>query len=375
MSLSRRSLHHPSSTDGDGYRGSQPRSTLELHAWHGQSPPVQALEPGLPIVDAHHHLFGTADDALHYRLQDLQTDLDSGHTVIGTVYVEAYQAGWRADGPEALRPVGEIEQIVGLTRTPVTCKRGTCHVAAAVVGNANLCLGDRVEAVLEAELMAGEGRLRGVRHHAATDAGAIGRTLRHPPRPHVLSDKSFREGFARLARHKLSFDAWIFHTQLDDVVALADAFPDTPVILNHAGTVLGVANYRTQRQEELARWRCRMRALALRPNVRVKIGGMGMPVFGFGFEYAPRPPLASQLVQAWEPFIELCVEAFGTERCLFESNFPVDRQSCSYVELWNAFKLVTAAYSADERADLFYRTACQTYRLPELEAEAARRAA
>jgi predicted TIM-barrel fold metal-dependent hydrolase len=287
--------------------------------------------------------------------------------------MEAYEAGWRTSGPQSLRPVGEVEQIVALSRSPLTTAHGSCRVAAGIVASADLCLGKSVTEVLDAELEASQGRLRGVRHHAATDAGTVGRFIKNPPRPQLLGEAGFRQGFARLSGYGLTFDAWIYHTQLDELIALADAFPDTTIVLDHVGAVIGVAEYRPRRAEVLAFWRARMRALAERRNVRVKIGGMGMPFFGFGFEHGPRPASAAALAQDWKPFIETSIEAFGTDRCMFESNFPVDKQSCSYTELWNAFKLATASLTKDERSDLFYRTACRTYRLPDLEAEGDRR--
>lgn len=352
----------------DDYRGSAPRTTRALHDWHALSAAPEALEPGMPIVDPHHHLFGAPEDALHYRLDDLRADLGGGHNVIGTVYMEAYESGWRATGPQALRPVGEVEQIVGLTGSSVRTAQGECRIAAGIVASADLCLGDAVTEVLEAEIAAGDGRLRGVRHHAATDDGTVGRFIKNRPRPHLLGEASFRQGFARLSRFGLSFDAWIYHTQLDELIDLADAFPDTTIVLDHVGAVIGVAEYRSRRADVLTYWEQRIRALARRPNIRVKIGGMGMPMFGFGFERAERPPASTELSQAWKPFIDTCIDAFGTTRCLFESNFPVDKQSCSYTELWNAFKLATTSLSQDERGDLFYRSACRTYRLPDLEA-------
>jgi predicted TIM-barrel fold metal-dependent hydrolase len=352
----------------DDYHGSHPRPTRALNDWHALSPASKALEPELPIVDTHHHLFGTIDDALHYRLDDLSADLAGGHNVIATIYVEAYESGWRVTGPEPMRPVGEVEQIVGLTGSSARTAHGSCRIAAAIVASAELTLGDAVIEVLEAEIAAGEGRVRGVRQHAATDDGTIGRFIKNRPPPNLLGDVAFRRGFAHLNRYGLSFDAWIYHTQLDELIDLADAFPDTTIVLNHVGTVIGVAEYRPRRAEVLAFWQQRIRALARRPNIRLKLGGMGMPVFGFGFERAQRPATASELLPAWKPFIDTSIDAFGTDRCLFESNFPVDKQSCSYTELWNAFKLATAGLSPDERSDLFYRTACRTYGLPELEA-------
>ncbi len=349
-----------------GYRGSFPRSAREVAAWQSGASRVEAMEPEMPIVDAHHHLFGSLDDTIHYRLEDLREDIAGGHRVLGTVYVEGYESGWRTTGPEALRPVGEVEMIVGLTGAPIQTRHGPCQVAAGVVAYADLTHGDAIAELLEQQRVAGQGRLRGVRHRTATDDGTVGRLIEDRPRPHLLGDPAFRRGFAHLDRFGLSFDAWIYHTQLSELIELADAFPNTPIVLDHVGGPIGVAEWKPKRAEVLAHWERDLRALAARPNVHVKVGGMGMTVFGFGFEDADQPPTASELARAWQPYIDLCVEAFGTRRCMFESNFPVDKQSCSYVELWNAFKLATRGLSQDERSDLFYRTACRTYRLPEL---------
>ncbi len=354
--------------DETTYRGSMPRGAVDLQAWHAASPGEQALEPALPIVDPHHHLFGTEADLHHYRMQDLERDLRAGHRVVGTVYMEAYLSGWRTEGPESLRSVGEIDLIRRVAADPVMTEHGPCEVAAAIVSSVNLTLGDDVVPVLEAHVQAAHGRLRGVRHHLATDEGLVGRFIKHPPRPHLLREPAFRKGFSHLHRFGLCFDAWLYHHQLGELIEIADAFAQTRIVVNHVGALIGVGAFRTRRNDELAKWRRDLQALAARPNVFWKIGGMGMPVFGFGFEHGQRPATSEALVQAWRPFIDTSIEAFGTQRCMFESNFPPDRQSCGYVELWNAFKRATRGLSAGERADLFYRTACRTYRLPALEA-------
>lgn len=350
----------------EGFAGSFPRGAGELEGWHARAPHTSALEPELPIVDPHHHLFGSPQDALYYRIEDLRQDLASGHRFLGTVYVEAYESGWRRTGPQSMRPVGEIEMIMAATAAPVRTRHGACHAAAGIVSHVDLTLGDGVPAVIEEQLKPAGGRLRGVRHRAATDEGAFGSFIKNRPKPGLMLGEEYKRGMAHLHRFGLAFDAWIYHTQIGDLIELADEYPDLPMILNHAGAPIGVAQYRHERAEVLERWNRDMRALAARPNVCVKLGGMGMTMFGFGFERGTSPPSSAELTRAWQPFIDTCIEAFGTDRCMFESNFPVDKQSCSYVELWNAFKLATRALSIDERRDLFYRTACRTYRLPEL---------
>lgn len=346
------------------YRGTLHRTTAELRDWHAGAPAEAALEPELPIVDAHHHLYGAAADPHHYQLADLERDMAGGHRIVATVYVEAYRSGWHPTGPEHLRPVGEVRKIVGLTQAPIRRAGGSCTVAAGIVSHADLLLGDRVAEVLEAQLEAGQGRLRGVRHSAAYDPGTIGRFVLHPAKPQLLADTAFRKGLAQVQRFGLSYDTWLYHPQLADLSDLADAFPGTPIVLNHAGGLIGVAEYRPDRAAHLAQWRDGLRRLAARPNVFVKVGGLGMPVFGFGFEHGKRPAATAALVQAWQPLIDACLDAFGPRRCMFEGNFPVDKQSCGYTQVWNAFKLATRSLSRDERADLFCETACRVYRLP-----------
>ena len=345
------------------FRGSMPRSTAELAAWHGTAPQVAAIEPDLPIVDAHHHLFGTAQDRVHYRREDLQTDLGGGHRVIGTVYVEAYHAGWRSTGPEALRPVGEVETIVALAREPLATPRGPCQLAAGIVAHADMTLGDDVVSVLDAHAQAAEGRLRGIRHCTATDSGTVGRFIAKPPAPEMLRLPAFRKACGAVGRQGLSLDVWAYHHQLGEVIELADACPQTPIVLDHVGGVIGVAEHAERKADVLSGWRLHLRELARRPNVHVKLGGLGMTVFGFGFEHREVPPTGEDLAQAWQPYIMSCIEAFGPDRCLFESNFPVDKQSCSYTAQWNAYKLATRSLTAGERDLLFRGSACRVYRL------------
>ncbi|VTU36633.1 putative metal-dependent hydrolase of the TIM-barrel fold protein [Variovorax sp. PBS-H4] len=349
--------------DLPGYRGTLHRTTNELLDWQAGTLPEPALEPELPIVDAHHHLYGTPTDPHHYRLEDLERDFAGGHRIIATVYVEGYQSGWHRSGPQALRPVGEVLKIAALAQSGVSLSQGPCKLAAGIVSHADLLLGDEVAEVLEAQLEAGRGRLRGVRHAAAHEDGAVGRFVLHPAKPHLLADPVFRKGLSQVHRFGLSFDAWIYHLQLGELADLADALPELSIVLNHVGGLIGVGDYRRHRAANVARWRHDLGRLAACPNVSVKVGGMGMPVFGFGFEHRGTPPTSLELAQAWQPLIDACIEAFGAQRCMFEGNFPVDKQSCGYTELWNAFKRATRSLSPVERAALFCGTACRVYRL------------
>jgi L-fuconolactonase len=362
-------MAHPSSNLGlrdveiRTYKGNQPKHTAELLAWHAAATHEEALEPDLLIIDPHHHLYEAPAQGDRYLLPDLLNDTGGGHNIAATVYVEAYRSMWRPSGPPEMRPVGEVEFAAGVSAMASSGIYGPCRVAAAIVASADLALGERAEGVLHAHLAASGGRLRGIRHHAAYDDGVIGSLIKHKAPKHLLLDDQFRKGFSRLSHLGLSFDAWVYHTQLAEVENLAARFPDTTIILNHVGGVLGVANFQDGRDDIFAHWRDRMATLSRRENVAVKVGGMGMAVFGFGFEQRKRPASSADLVRAWKPYIDVCIDLFGPERCMFESNFPVDKQSCGYTELWNAFKLATATLSTDERQALFNGTASRVYQI------------
>jgi predicted TIM-barrel fold metal-dependent hydrolase len=319
-----------------------------------------ALEPELPIVDAHHHLFDRP--AWRYVADDLRRDLSAGHRVVATVYLQCGER-YRSEGPEAMRPVGETEFVEALARDAAAGAPGQRRLCAAIVGHADLMLGAAVEEVLAAHLAASPSRFRGIRHSAAWEADPAFVRVGPRPGPGLLREPRFREGFARLARHGLGFDAWLYHPQLDDLIDLAQAFPDTPIVLDHVGGPLGLGGYAGRRDEVHAQWRAAIGRLSKCPNVTVKLGGMGMRLFGFGFHERPLPPDSAQLAQAWKPYVDACIDAFGVRRCMFESNFPVDQVSCSYVVLWNAFKRLAAGCSAAEKAALFSETAARVYRI------------
>lgn len=318
------------------------------------------LEPDLPIVDAHHHMWWRPPEA--YQHAELVEDIRSGgHAITHTVFVQC-NAMYRLDGPEAMRPIGETEYINGVAAISASGMFGDLRLCAGIVSFADLQLGDAVTEVLEAHIAVGGGRFRGIRQQAQYDA-ALGAMARITPPQGLLDDAAFRRGFARLAPLGLSFDAWIYFTQIGDLVRLADAFPDTAIILNHIGAPLGIGPYAGRRDEIFAIWAASIVDLARRPNVACKLGGMGMALHGFGFTNHDRPLPSTTLAEAWRPYIEHCIGAFGVSRCMFESNFPVDRQSCSYRTLWNAFKRIAADYSPEEKSALFSDTAHRVYRL------------
>ena len=271
---------------------------------------------------------------------------------------------YRADGDPAYASLGETEFVNGVAAMSASGGYGRLRACAGIVGHADLQrLGGAVEPVLEAHVRAGGGRFRGIRNSSVWDADTSIVTVPTPPPRGLLGDARFREGFARLAKFGLSFDAWLYHPQIGELAALARAFPDTTIVLDHVGAPLGIGAYKGRRAEVFEAWRDSIRDIARCPNVNVKLGGLGMKVMGFGFEEKPRPPASEELAQAWRPYLETCIEAFGIDRAMFESNFPVDKQSCSYAVLWNAFKRFAAGYSEAEKHALFAGTACRVYRI------------
>ena len=339
------------------------------------------LEPHLPIVDAHHHLWdrrahllrnqpprrphgfnNVNQQAPRYLLDELLTDLGRGHNILATVYVEC-GAFFRAEGPPELRPVGETEFVNGVAAMSASGLYGVPRACAAIVGRADLSLGPRVRDVLESHIRAGGDRFRGIRQIGAWDADAtvLGHLAGLPPG--FYRDTRFRTGFAELEPLGLSFDAWLLEPQLSDLVDLAQAFPGTQIILDHLGTPLGIASYEGQRERRFSEWQASIRALAKLPNVAVKLGGLGMVFPGFPAFMAATPSPSAQLANEWRPYVESCIEAFGVHRAMFESNFPVDFCTCSYDVLWNTFKRLTAGCSPEEKAALFGGTATRIYKL------------
>jgi L-fuconolactonase len=321
----------------------------------------EILDPDLPIVDPHHHLVDRENTG-RYLLPDLLADTGTGHNITATVYLE-WLSMYRAGGPDELRPVGEVEFANGVAAMAASGAYGKTRVCAGIVGYADLMLGGQVEPVLEAMIAAGGGRFRGIRYITAShpDDAARGSSVNRPAG--LLMEPRVREGFARLHPLGLSFDAWMYFTQLGELLDLARTFPETPIVLNHVGGAIGIGPYAGRRDEVFAEWRGRIAELAACPNVHVKLGGLGMRLFGFDVLTGELPPSSEQLAAAWRPYLETCIAAFRAHRAMFESNFPVDKGSCGYQALWNAFKRIAAGSSADEKTALFAGTATRFYRL------------
>jgi predicted TIM-barrel fold metal-dependent hydrolase len=270
---------------------------------------------------------------------------------------------FRADGPEALKPIGETEFVQGIAAMSASGRYGATRVAAGIVGFADLLLGTNVRDVLTAHLAASPNRFRGIRHAAGWHASeAIRNSHSNPPQGLLLSPK-FRAGFAELKPLNLSFDAWLYHTQIGELTDLARAFPDTTIILDHFGGPLGVGPYEGKGDDVFAEWRKSIDHLARCPNVVAKLGGINMAVNGFAWHKRERPPNSQELAAATQRYYLHTIEQFGPDRCMFESNFPVDKLSCSYAVVWNAFKRMTASFTAAEKAAMFHDTAARVYRL------------
>lgn len=344
------------------YRGGVYRDDAALKAWLAKRPTEAALEPDLPIIDPHHHFWDTPHRG-HYLLPELLADIGGGHNIVSTVFLEC-RAMYRKDGPREMAALGEVEFVTGIAAMSASGGYGPCRVAEGIVGGGDLSVGARVRELLEAELTAGGGRLRGLRHGVAWDEHeAVYKYAARAVPLHQVMDSKFREGLAQLAPLGLSFESWQYHPQLPDAIDLARSFPDTTIILNHVGGILGVGPYNNRRQEILAGWRKDITELAKCQNVYCKLGGLGMVSVGLDFHERDVPPSSEDLAAAWRPYIEHCIEAFGPNRCMFESNFPPDKQSGGYTELWNAFKRITANATAAEKKALYSGTAAKVYRL------------
>lgn len=325
----------------------------------GRDEPI--LEPDLEIIDSHHHLFDRPH--LRYMIDDYLEDVRLGHDIVATVYIET-QAMARTWGPETLRPVGEIEFANGVG---AMCASGyaPCQVAAAIVGFADMLLGDRIAETLDHSMQAAPNRFRGVRQIAISHPNPEAlRFLTHLPPQGLLESDAFLSAFRQLAPRGLNFDTCVLHNQLPDLSALAARHPETPIVLNHAGlAMMRLDKDPAARAEIFQSWRRNMTELARQPNVYCKIGGLGTSYWDFGFIERTEPTGYLELAAAWKPYVETCVEVFGPDRCMMESNFPNDGRSCGFVPLWNALKHIMKDHSAAEKRAVFSGTAKSAYRM------------
>lgn len=329
--------------------------------WLARAEPEPVLEPDLPIVDAHLHLWDP--NGYRYFLEEYAKDLSaSGHNVEASVYVECFHM-YRATGPDHLKYVGETEFAVGMAAVAASGKYTSSRVAAGIIGHGDLTLGERTRELLQAHIDAGNGRFRGVRQLGKWDADPAVRGKFNAGKPHLFLDPDFGRGIDVLTSLGLSFDASIFHPQLPDVAALARAHPDANIVLIHCGSPVGHGSYAGREKENRTEWLAGMTELAKCPNVSVKMGGILINLANFDFNRADAPPTSAQLADLWRPYIEPCIELFGAERCMVSSNFPVDKAAFGYSTVWNMFKTITASYSRHEKQLIFSGTAKRVYRL------------
>jgi L-fuconolactonase len=315
------------------------------------------LDPGRKIIDPHHHLWRARPDP--YLLDELTADVTTGHDIRATVFIQCGSA-YRQDGPDEMKPVGETEFVAAIATESETGSHGPCRAAAGIVSHADCRLGDRIEPVMLAHEAAGGGRFKGIRHSATYDPG-IAPTAPPGAPPGIFLDETFRAGVRRVGALGFTFEAWCYHPQLPELADMLNACPDGKVVLNHLGGPLGVGPYEGKRAEVFAAWRTSMAALAKCPNLYVKLGGLAMNVNGFGYHHEVLPPGSGEMAAAWRPYMETAIELFGADRCMFESNFPVDKGMCSYPVLWNAFKRIALGCSAEEKDALFHDTAARFY--------------
>lgn len=334
-------------------------NTVDHEAWL-QLTKEEAIDPDLPICDSHHHLWDGPGDRGRYLVDDFLKDASGGHRIVKTVSVECGNM-YRTEGPESMKPVGETEFVERLVSRSPYGQSGGPHVGVAFVPFVDLTVGTAAAPVIEAHIAAGKGRVRGVRQSCTWDTDPSIISLAKGKE--MMWDSGFRDGFALLAQYGLTFDAWQYYSQLLELADLARAYPDTTIIVNHAGGPLGIGRYAGKSREVQQEWKRGMLELASCPNVAVKLGGLGMPRCGFGWHEGAKPPSSAELAEATKPYFHFCMEVFGVERCMFESNFPVDRVSYSYTLLWNAFKRLCEGASVVERVALFHDTAIRTYRL------------
>jgi predicted TIM-barrel fold metal-dependent hydrolase len=327
--------------------------------WLARAPAEAILEPGLAVVDTHHHLW---NERGRYLVEEFLADSASGHNIEATVFIEC-RTNYRTGGPKELRSLGEVEFIAGLASQCDADPRNKTRVAAGIVGYADLALGDRVEPILAALVEAGQGRFRGVRNNAGWHDDPVIGNNHHGAGPGHYLRADFREGLNRLTAMGLSLDALVYHHQHSDLLDLARACPNANIIMNHTGMPLGYGPFAGKQKEVYAQWHASLPAIAACPNVTMKLGGMMMRLAAYDYNALPAPPSSEQLAAYWRPYIEPCIELFGAERCTFESNFPVDKMGIGYAALWNAFKRIAAAASADEKRALFSGTARRVYHL------------
>ena len=322
--------------------------------------PEATLEPEIPICDTHHHLWVSRPEPVDYQqylLPELTGDVNSGHNVRSTVFIEV-RCEYRQTGPEEMKPVGEVEYVQAIAEASATGEHGPTRAAAAIIGHADLKLGDGVRPVLEAMRTASPNRFRGVRHSVGWDESPelANRDIRG-----ALSTEGYRAGAKVLAGMGLVLENSLYFHQLSELAEFARAVPDLTIVLNHIGGLVRIGPYANRDDEVLPAWRKGVEEAAQCPNIVMKLGGVGQLRYGYYWHDRETPIGSEELAETLGPLMDYCIQQFGPSRCMFESNFPVDKISYSYNVLYNAFKRLSKGYSASDRAEMFYDTAARVY--------------
>ena len=324
------------------------------------------VDQDLEIIDPHHHLWpgppGTDGVSAEnrYLLEDLWNDTQSGHNVVKTVFVECGQ-GYYESGSEAMKPVGETKFVVGVAEE---AKQDVSKAQIeGIVGHADMMLGESAREVLEAHLEEGKERFKGIRHGASWDESDEIRNSHSNPIQSIYLDEEFQKGIEQLDALNFTLDAWNYHKQIKELTELAKCFPNLKIVQNHFGGPLGIGPYAGRREDVFSVWQESIAELAERDNVFIKIGGLAMPINGWGWHKRELPANSDEFIESHGRYYLHAIKCFGVERCMFESNFPVDKRSISYPVLWNGFKKIVEDFSTEEKEYLFYKTAAEFYSL------------
>ena len=321
----------------------------------------EIINPELPIIDPHHHLWNGDNQlagSFPYLIENLNEDTFSGHNIVGTIFMECAQ-GYFLDGEEKYKPVGETEFVINLIKDSEKLSKSTNIMG--IIGFADLMLGHEVKDVLNRHQSKGEGLFRGIRHAAGWDKNNEIHNSHSNPIENIYHNKSFMKGAEELINLNLTFDAWHYHHQINDLSIFAKKYPELTIIHDHFGGPLGVGPYEGKKEEIFKKWKDDISLLSESKNVFAKLGGLAMPVNGWNFHKQNKPASSDQIVDMHHEYYLHTINCFGVERCMFESNFPVDRRSVSYHILWNAFKKMVLDYSDEDKNKLFFKNAKDVY--------------
>lgn len=317
----------------------------------------EIIDPLREIIDCHHHLWNRPDS--RYMVDEFLRDAQDGHHVVQSIFIQC-RTGYRHGTLDS--PALETTAIAHATHASQG-QASPVQVGAGIVGYADMRGGAGIAPLLDAHIQSGGDRFKGVRHIVAWADGPEFQVEGYPTAPGMMSSPEFEAALQQLAVRNLSFEAMVYHTQLDELAGVARTHADTRFVLNHIGLPLGIGAFSSRKEHAFADWRAGLRALAGCDNVYIKLGGMGMHMLGLALDSEPGPFASKRIADAYRPYVDECVSAVGANRCMFESNFPVDRRRCDYRTLWNAFKRIGSSYTEDEKHMLFSDTARRCYGL------------